>query len=100
MELPVVCTLSAEALSARRQGLLMALLRRAETREELGNGIRLSFAATDDTLEHICRTVSAERRCCEFLRFQITVEPAGGPVALELTGPQGTREFLAALLDA
>ena len=32
------------------------------------------------------------------LRFQITVEPDGGPIWLELTGPSGTREFLDALL--
>ncbi len=43
--------------------------------------------------------VSAERQCCRFLRFGITVEPDNGPVFLELTGPPGTREFIAALLE-
>lgn len=32
--------------------------------------------------------------------FQITVEPAGGPISLELTGPHGTKEFVAALLPS
>ena len=45
------------------------------------------------------KAVSAERHCCEFLRFQITVEPPGRPVVLDLTGPPGTREFLTALLE-
>jgi hypothetical protein len=100
MELPIACTLSAEALSARRQGLLTELSRVAASREELSNGIRLSFTVSDETLSAIFKTVAAERRCCEFLRFEVTVEPAGGPVKLDLTGPQGTREFLAALLDS
>jgi hypothetical protein len=36
-----------------------------------------------------------ESQCCPFLRFQLTVELGGGPVWLELTGPPGTRDFLA-----
>jgi hypothetical protein len=43
--------------------------------------------------------VEAERHCCRFLRFTITVEPDGGPLNLDLTGPQGTREFVVALLE-
>ncbi len=39
--------------------------------------------------------IQLERQCCPFLRFQLTVEPGGGPIWLELTGPPGTREFLA-----
>jgi hypothetical protein len=43
--------------------------------------------------------MEAERHCCRFLRFTLTVEPDEGQFILELTGPQGTREFVAALLD-
>jgi hypothetical protein len=97
MDLPVACTLSPEALAARRQGLLTELMRSATAREELGDGVRLTFAASDETLTSVFTAISAERKCCEFLRFRVTVEPGGGPVALELTGPRGTREFLEAL---
>lgn len=47
----------------------------------------------------IARAVEAERHCCRFLRFTITVEPDDGPLTLDLTGPQGTREFVVALLE-
>jgi hypothetical protein len=53
----------------------------------------------EDTLALILKTVEAERECCRFLRFQITVESDGGPVSVELTGPAGTREFVAALFE-
>jgi hypothetical protein len=99
-DLPVACTLGPDALAARRQGLLSELSRRAQAREELADGHRLSFAATDETLAFIMKTVEAERQCCRFLRFQITVEPDGGPVSVELTGPSGTREFVAALFES
>jgi hypothetical protein len=99
-ELPVAYTSSPEALSVRRQGLLADLLRRADAHEGLANGHRLSFAASDETLTLIVRTVAAERHCCQFLRFQITVQPGGGPITLELSGPDGTREFLSAIFES
>lgn len=98
--LPIVCTLSPAALRGRRDGLLSALVRVAVDHEELPEGHRLRFAATEDALATIARTVEAERQCCRFLRFQITIEPDGGPISLELSGPPGTREFISALLEA
>jgi hypothetical protein len=43
--------------------------------------------------------IDAERQCCQFLRFQLTVEAAGGPVVLDVTGPLGSRDFLGAMID-
>ena len=88
-ELPVACTLSPEALTTRRQGMLAELLRVAEAREELASGHRLLFTASDETLTLLARTVAAERHCCQFLQFQITVQPGDGPITLELTGARG-----------
>jgi hypothetical protein len=99
-DLPIVCTLGPAALAARREGLLSDLLRRADDHEDLPEGHRLRFPADGDTFGAIVRAVDAERQCCRFLRFQITVEPDGGPVWLALTGPPGTREFISALLDS
>jgi hypothetical protein len=98
-ELPIVCTLSPEALSARRQGLLSELLHQSAEREALPDGIRLRFAPSGETLAKITTAVDAERRCCRFLRFTLTVEPDEGQFILDLTGPQGTTEFVTALLD-
>lgn len=99
-DLPVACTLSPDALTTRRKGLLADLVRHAESHEELANGHRLSFAGTDEHLAMILKMVEAERRCCRFLRFQIIIAPGEGTVSVELSGPAGTREFVAALLEA
>ena len=98
--LPIACTLTPAAVRARREGLLSELLRRATAHEELQDGHRLQFAAEDDALFLIARAVNAERQCCRFLRFCVTVEPDSGPISLELTGPAGTREFVSALLES
>jgi hypothetical protein len=99
-DLPIVCTLTPDALRARREGLLAELLRRADDHERLPEGLRLRFTPTGETLAVLAQAVDAERHCCRFLRFGITVEPDGGPMFLELSGPPGTGEFVAALLDA
>jgi hypothetical protein len=98
-DLPIVCTLTPEALEARKQGLLSALVRRSAGRELLSNGLRLRFQPSSETLSSIVRAVDAERHCCRFLRFTVTVEPGEGPVTVDLTGPPGTREFVLALIE-
>ena len=98
-ELPIACTLTPEALQTRREGLLMDLVRRTLRREDLTDGLRLEFAPSGETIALIARAVEAERHCCRFLRFGMTVEPDGGPVFLELTGPAGTRDFVSALIE-
>ena len=99
-DLPIMCTLTPDSLRTRREGLLSELLRHAIGREELPEGLRLRFAPSGETLATIARAVDAERHCCRFLRFAIVIEPDGGPISLELHGPAGTREFVAALLEA
>ena len=95
---PIACTLLPDALQARRDGLLVDLLQRAEQHELTEDGLRVRFSPAIDAVATLARVVDAERQCCRFLRFVITVEPDGGPVCLALSGPAGTREFLAALL--
>lgn len=82
-ELPVICTLTPETLATRPAGLLPGA-RRATTSEEIEDGRRFTFSP--DALAAIASTVDAERCCCRFLRFNVIVEPDGGPVSLELTG--------------
>jgi hypothetical protein len=98
VDLPVVCTLTPATIATRKAALLPGLVGRAENREETATGIRLRLPT--DALSAVLQTVEAERQCCRFLRFDITVEPDGGPIWLELVGPPGTREFVSALLES
>ena len=94
---PVACSLSAPELRAREAGLLASIAERVIERVEIDEGVRLRFAVSDALLGDLVELVTLERRCCPFLRFAIVVEPAGGPVWLELSGPPGTRAFLSTL---
>jgi hypothetical protein len=98
-DLPIVCTLDPATRETRRLGLLTQLLRRAERVEERTDGFRVWFTPSGDVLALAARVIDAERRCCRFLRFSLTVEPDDGGMVLDLTGPPGTRGFLAALFE-
>jgi hypothetical protein len=95
--LPIACSLRPEDLHGRNADLLPGLFRRAIGTESLPNGIRLLFNASSEALQAIASTIDAERQCCRFLRFELTLEPDAGPICLTLTGPAGTAEFLSAL---
>jgi hypothetical protein len=96
---PIVCSLTPETLRLRRAGLLPGLRARAVQAVATDDGYELTFEASSDTLAAIARTIDAERQCCRWLRFELTVPPDGGPLVLSLSGPAGARDFLAALLE-
>ena len=39
--------------------------------------------------------MEAERKCCPFFRFDITVEPDEGPIWLEIGGSDRVKQFVA-----
>jgi hypothetical protein len=94
---PIVCSLEPGALGSRRDALLPGLRERAERVEEIDAGYRIRFADASH-LVSVASVIDAERQCCRFLEFRLTVEAGGGPMVLEITGPTGAKEFLADLL--
>lgn len=72
VDLPVVCTLTPATIVTRKAALLPGLVGRADGREETATGMRLRLP---DARSAVLETVDAERQCCRFLRFAITVEP-------------------------
>jgi hypothetical protein len=97
--LPIACTLGPDAVKAGREDLLGGLVARAAERVELSNGCRVRFDPTDDILSAIAKVIEVERQCCRFLTFELTIEADNGPIWLQFTGPDGTREFLAGMFD-
>lgn len=98
-DVPIACTLSEDALRARKNGLLAGVAALSTTKLKLATGYRLEFPATSDVLTQVTAMIDAERQCCRFLRFVLTIEPNLGLISLELTGPEGTQGFLDGVCD-
>jgi len=99
IDLPIACTLTAPELQERRRTVLQKVRSAVVEVRELENGYSYSFPSAEDWLVEVAGLIDLERQCCPFLRFQITVEENGGPLWLEMTGPPGTKEFLASTFD-
>jgi hypothetical protein len=97
-ELPVVCELTPADLAARRGGLLPGLVSRASASVPIEGGRSWRFESAPGLVADLAAVIEAERHCCRFLRFALTIEPGDGSVALEVTGPEGTARFLEDLL--
>ena len=97
-DLPIACDLSASELAGRAEELLPGLVATGDERQELAGGLRCRFTPNANLLGKIATVIEAERSCCRFLRFRVDVEPAGGAVWFEVTGPQGTVAFLKQLV--
>ena len=95
-ELPVACSLTGPELTARRVGVLADIRRSHQEVRWLPDGVALRFTLEPGRLATLGTFIDLERQCCAFLRFRLVVEPGEGAVWLELTGPPGTRDFLAA----
>ncbi len=93
--LPIACTLTNAELEERRQSIIRDLRNAVSDVQELDNGYAYSFGeGAEHLLARIGSMIGLERQCCPFLRFTVVVESNSGPIRLELTGPNGTKEFL------
>jgi hypothetical protein len=96
----VSCKLSPEQLQKQRKKLLPGLFKRADNLSDLtdgADGVRLHFKQRPGLLGELARVIEREQDCCSFLSFNIAIEPSGGPVTFDITGPAGTRDMLKSL---
>jgi hypothetical protein len=96
-ELPIACKLSDPQFQQRRADLLQTFRSGVSETKELEDGYAYRFPSDGNWIAELAKLITVERECCPFLRFNLRVEPANGPIWLELTGPEGTRSFLHSL---
>ena len=94
-DIPIACNMSALTPEQRQRRAALAdhIKVKAEV-YELPDGYVFSFA-NDEMWMTVAEFVDLERRCCPFFTFALEREMSG-TVTLRLTGPEGTKEFIAA----
>lgn len=98
--LPIACTLTAPELQARRSTVLQRVRQAVVAVKELEDGYAYTFPSANEWLSEVAGLIDLERQCCPFLRFRLTVEENGGSLLLEMTGPEGTKDFLRSNFNA
>ena len=102
IDVSLACNLSAlTAVQQERQRALYRLLR-ADVEEvlELEDGYAFRHSPDRAVLLALAEFIANERLCCPFFEFEITVERAGGPVWLRVTGAGEAKRVLEAEMGA
>jgi hypothetical protein len=95
----VACTLDPAEKRERTALLERELVPNLEEVTEQASGYVLWFDRAPGRLAALATFVELESRCCAFLDFEIRVESGGDRIALELSGPDGTKEMLRPLIE-
>ncbi len=91
---PLGCRLTTPELQRRKTTVLASLRDKIQSRKETPNGYQFEFASTDAILGELIEFVKTERACCPFFEFNVRVGREGEPIWLELSGPEGTKQFI------
>ncbi|MEU7032975.1 heavy metal-responsive transcriptional regulator [Streptomyces sp. NPDC046237] len=96
-EAPVACTLGNAELSERTEQW-RALVARAARREEIDDGLRLSFPPDAGLAGQIAALAAAEQGCCAFFDFTLHLTP--DYLQLSVRAPESAAGMLAGLFGA
>src|SRR5689334_5668853 len=96
-DIPVACGLSETELREREASLLARFKTAVMAVDEIPDGYLFHIPADGRWIVTVAELIAAERECCRFLTFELTVAPNLGPVILRITGPAGTKAFLQAI---
>jgi hypothetical protein len=80
----LACSLDADD-QKQRLADWSALLQEATRREAIPDGLRYTFAATDELESRVRALAAAEKACCAFLDFDIV--PTGEALHMTVTAP-------------
>ena len=98
-DLPILCSLTNADFQARRREIVNKFSQAVVEIKELNDGFAYRFPSGDEWLTELSQFISFERQCCPFMSFKMIVEANQDSIWLELTGPTGTKDFLANLLN-
>jgi hypothetical protein len=92
----LACNLKALAPAerARHASLSRKLSAAVVEKRELADGLVFQIALAAVTLPELGEWIAAERKCCPFLDFHVSLERESSSVELSLTGRAGVKEFL------
>lgn len=90
----LACKLTTPELRRRRETVIAGLRSQISHTEETADGCIYTLPATARTIEQVTSFIETERQCCEFFSFRLSVPSASSEMHLEISGPQGTKEFL------
>lgn len=90
----LTCKLTTPELQQRKKTVVAELKKLVVEKKELENGYKYTFEGSDKMLDLLNSFIKTERLCCDFFVFTLTASSDTKFAWLELTGPEGVKEFI------
>lgn len=93
------CKLTTSELRKRKETIIESLKNKLLDKQDLHNGYAYTFPGTDDIIDELIQFVKTERTCCSFFDFHLIIGGEGNDILLQITGPQGVKDFISTELE-
>ncbi len=93
------CKLTTPELQQRKSIVIESLKKQVILTKELAKGYAFKFTGTDKMVDELTEFIKTERECCDFFTFTLSVKGDKSEIWLEMTGAEGTKDFMKAELD-
>jgi len=90
----LTCKLTTPELQERKRTVIAELKNLVLDQIEMETGFKYKFEGSDKVLDLLNNFIKTERLCCDFFVFRLTASGDGDYTWLELSGPEGTKEFI------
>lgn len=90
----LVCKLSSPEMQERKSTILASLKKQVLEKRELENGYAFKFTGSDKMVDELMEFIKTERTCCGFFTFNLSISGDASEAWLELTGPEGAKDFI------
>jgi hypothetical protein len=90
----LTCKLTTPELQQRKKTIIAELKNLLLEKVETDKGFKYKFEGSDKMLDLLNNFIKTERLCCDFFVFTLTASSDTKFTWLELTGPEGTKDFI------
>jgi hypothetical protein len=98
-ETKLTCKLTTPELQQRKRAVIAELKNQVLDKIETENGFKYKFEGSDKMLDLLGNFIKTERLCCDFFVFTLTASGDTKFTWLELSGPEGTKDFIKHEID-
>jgi|SRR5688572_32852387 len=88
------CKMVSAEIQERKETVLASLKKQMLAIVPMSNGYAFKFNGSDEMIDELAEFIKTERQCCDFFTYNLSVAGDKSEVWLELTGVEGSKEFI------
>ncbi len=96
---PLTCKLTSAEMQQRKTAVLALIQKNVLEKKELDDGYAFKFQGNDAMIDTLTAFIKTEKECCDFFTFNLAVRGNQDYVWLQLTGPEGVKDFIKTELE-